>query len=140
MNRIELVLVLLFTFFVIVVWVTSDVILVRPNTPDDPKIQTMLEPLTPSFDQETMQKISTRDITTPIRPTPRPTTGAIPATQPVVTNSQNSPEPLPTPSPSINPLEAADEINNLTTPNDEGITPQAEASPTPSTVEPTPIP
>lgn len=130
MNRIELVLVLLFTFFVIVVWVTSDVILVSPNTPDDPKIQTMLEPLNPSFDQETLTQISSRNLSTPIRPTPRPTTGAIPASQPNST-SQPTISPSPSPAPSINPLEAATEINELTT----------QATPEPSIInEQTPAP
>src|SRR5688572_25180324 len=107
MNRIELVLVLLFTFFVIVVWVTSDIILVRPNTPDDPKIQTMLEPLNPTFDQEAMKKISDRTFTTPIRPTPRPVSTEV-LTQPAEPETPTTPvassSPSPIPSPSIDPI------------------------------------
>jgi len=124
MNRIEFVLVLLFTFFVIVVWVTSDIILVKPNTPDDPKIQTMIEPLNPTFDQETMQLINNRTLSTPIRPTPRPTTTT-------ATPALSSPTPSTSPQPSVQPVEADVEIIEATI--------QPIASPTPlATIEPTP--
>lgn len=81
MNKIEFVLVLVFTFFVIVVWITSEVILVKPNVPEDPKIQAMLEPIPASFDQETITLINNqkaarinRQVTTPTAiPTPQPT-------------------------------------------------------------------
>jgi hypothetical protein len=124
MNRIEFVLVLLFTFFVIVVWVTSDIILVKPNTPDDPKIQTMIEPLNPAFDQEAMQLINNRTLSTPIRPTPRPTTTT-------ATPALLLPTPSTSPQPSIQSVEANTEIIDTNT--------QPEASPTPlAIVEPIP--
>lgn len=138
MNRIEFVLVLLFTFFVIVVWVTSDVILVKPNTPDDPKIQTMIEPLNPVFDQETLQLIGNRTLSTPIKATPRPVvqpssnpTETIPAQEP-------SSQPSGTPQPTINPIEAGNNINEIIT-TEETQSPQPLATNQPAANEsPTP--
>src|SRR6188768_1670474 len=97
MNRIELVLVLLFTFFVIVVWITSDVILVKPNTPEDPKIQSMLEPLTPTFDSKAIELINSTKLEQPVRevqvptPIPQPTPQLSPSPSPRTPLASSSP-------------------------------------------------
>jgi hypothetical protein len=103
MNKIEFVLVLLFTFFVIVVWVTSEIVLVKPSQPDDPKIQAMLEPLQSSFDQETLNLIVSQKPATYIPPvataTPNPTPN--PATPSASPRGRATPTPAPlrTPTP-----------------------------------------
>jgi uncharacterized membrane protein len=103
MNKIEFVLVLLFTFFVIVVWVTSEIVLVKPSQPDDPKIQAMLEPLQSSFDQETLNLIVSQKPATYVPPvatataTPNPTpTTATPSASP---RGRATPTPAPTRTP-----------------------------------------
>lgn len=100
MNKIEFVLVLLFTFFVIVVWITSEVILVKPNVPEDAKIQAMLEPVSASFDQETLNLISTQKPATYVppvaTPTPQPIATTTPSPSPT-TRGRSTPTPSPTP-------------------------------------------
>ena len=116
MNKIEFVLVLLFTFFVIVVWVTSEIILVKPSQPDDPKIQTMLEPLQSSFDQETLNLITTQKPATFIRPvttpTPRPTPQA--ATPSASPRGRATPTPVPQRTPAPNTATQSAATNPLT--------------------------
>jgi hypothetical protein len=101
MNKIEFVLVLLFTFFVIVVWVTSEIVLVKPSQPDDPKIQAMLEPLQSSFDQETLNLIVSQKPATYVPPvataTPNPTPN--PATPSASPRGRATPTPAPTRTP-----------------------------------------
>ncbi len=99
MNRIELVLVLLFTFFVIVVWVTSDVILAKPITPEDPKLQSMLEPLTPTFDTKTIDQINSLKLEAPIKQE-RPQPTLAPSATPLASGSANLIQPrIATPAP-----------------------------------------
>ena len=103
MNRIEFVLVLLFTFFVIVVWITSDVILATPQTAEDPKIQklpSMLEALSPNFDTKTIEQINNLKIAQPTTiQSPPPTSTPAPSPSPVNAARRSSPTPRPSPSP-----------------------------------------
>ena len=116
MNRIEFVLVLLFTFFVIVIWVTSDVILVRPNLPDDPKIQTLIEPLNPAFDAQALELVAnTRpDTTTPLA-TPRPSPTPIATPEPSA-SVRPTPTAIPTPTPSPTPFPLDSPLNPSASP------------------------
>ena len=58
MNRKEFVVVLVLTFIVIIIWIITDIIHTRPSVEVDPKVQNIIEPISPDFDQETLKQIS----------------------------------------------------------------------------------
>ena len=133
MNRIEFVLVLLFTFFVIVVWITSDVILAKPQTAEDPKIQklpSMLEALSPSFDTKTIDQINGQKIAEPkVQKAPLPTPTQEPSPSPSPNNRRATPTPRPTSSPT--PLPSQSSADNLFGTNSSTANNPIVPSPTP---------
>ncbi len=90
MNRKEFFFLITTTCIVIIVWVISDIYHTKANTPVSPTLQQALEPLTPNFDQQTLDKIKKIN-NTPIQ----------------ASDNSSSPNPNPTltpqPSPTITP-------------------------------------
>jgi hypothetical protein len=58
MNRKEFIAVFVITCFVILVWLIAEIVHTQPSNPIDPKIQQLLDPLNPNFDQKTLQQVS----------------------------------------------------------------------------------
>jgi hypothetical protein len=81
MNRKkELLILLIATTIVIVIWIIASIFQTKPSEAISSDLQTALEPLTPTFDQQTLDKISRLNpVLTPITtPTPIPTPIAAP--------------------------------------------------------------
>lgn len=57
MNKTEFVIIIIFTFIVIMVWVIADIIHTKPSVPLNPNLQSVLEPISPDFDQTAINKI-----------------------------------------------------------------------------------
>ena len=134
MNRIEFVLVLLFTFFVIVVWITSDVILATPQTAEDPKVQklpSMLEPLSPNFDTKTIEIINNQKL--PVADTRTQTTEVpAPVPSPVASPSPGRATPIPRPTPSPRPSASPSSADLLF--GTENNTANSDLTPSPSPI------
>lgn len=56
MNRKEFVVVLIFTFIVIVIWIIADIIYAEPSITVDPRVQKLLEPVDPTFDTSILEQ------------------------------------------------------------------------------------
>jgi hypothetical protein len=85
MNRKEFIAVFVITCFVLLVWLISEIVHTRPSNPIDPKIQQLLDPITPNFDQKTLQQVSqvrhlepSVENESPLNSTPSATTAPIP--------------------------------------------------------------
>lgn len=57
MNKTEFVIIIIFTFIVIMAWVIADIIHTRPSVPLNPNLQSVLDPINPDFDQGAINKI-----------------------------------------------------------------------------------
>lgn len=57
MNRKEFIIILIVTFFVIMVWVVAEIIHSKPSVEVDSKIQSLIEPINPTFDQTILDKV-----------------------------------------------------------------------------------
>lgn len=57
MNRKEFVAILIITFLVVMVWIIVEIALSKPSVPVDPKLNSLLDPIDPLFNQETLGKI-----------------------------------------------------------------------------------
>lgn len=57
MNRKEFIIILIATFFVTMVWIVSEVIHAKPSVEVDTKIQTLIEPISPTFDQTILDQV-----------------------------------------------------------------------------------
>ena len=86
MNKVELIIVLAVTGLVVFVWVFSNVFFTPPQTTPDTNVQGLLEPVTPAFDQDTLNRISAIQTPGPsqapgasVAPTPSPTPTGSPA-------------------------------------------------------------
>ena len=60
MNRKEFVVILVITFLVIMVWIVSEIARSKPSVPIDPKLNSLLDPIDPLFNQDTLGKIKQR--------------------------------------------------------------------------------
>lgn len=58
MNRKEFLFLIVATFIVIMIWVTSDIIHTHSSIVIDSKLQETLEDVNPNFDSNTLEKIS----------------------------------------------------------------------------------
>lgn len=57
MNKKEFMIILIITFFVIMVWIIAEIIHSKPSVPVDPKLQQLLDPIDPNFDTSTLERI-----------------------------------------------------------------------------------
>ncbi len=67
MTKNQFIFVLLATFIVIVVWIVADIIHTKPSVPVDPKLENLLDPVNPSFDNSVLNKINENQIPISIR-------------------------------------------------------------------------
>lgn len=70
MQRKEVVIIAIITFIVVVAWIATSVIGTRSSAPVNPKINQVIEPIDPTFDQSTIDKI--KKLGTIQVPTPGP--------------------------------------------------------------------
>lgn len=93
MNRIEFVILIAVTVFVIMVWIIADIYHTKASVSVSPQLSHALEPLDPNFDLETLEQIKKRGPSATKSPqstaTPTPTPSATPTA---------TPSPTPTPS------------------------------------------
>ncbi|MBI2595223.1 hypothetical protein HYW46_00620 [Candidatus Daviesbacteria bacterium] len=82
MNRKELIIVFAITFIVVAIWIISDAYRnTKPSIPPDPKLQKIMDPVDPNFDEETIKAIKNPPviqvpvITNP-QPSEQPATGS----------------------------------------------------------------
>jgi hypothetical protein len=91
MSKKELVIILIITFIVIIIWVVSDIFHSKPSVPLDPKLETILEPVDPNFDQETLAKLKNISLKSPppisTKPNPTPTPLPRPSSSPIESSS-----------------------------------------------------
>lgn len=80
MNRKEFVIILIITFLVIMVWIVAEIIHSKPSVSTDSKLQGLLDPVDPNFDQSILEKI--RNIGQSVKP-------VNPPQQPTSTSSAN---------------------------------------------------
>lgn len=105
MERKELVVIAIATFLVVVIWVGTSVLGTKSSVEEKPNLQQLLEPIDPSLDQDTLDKVSQ---ITPFdksearpTPTPRPTRTPRPTPTPrTVTDTESTSGAIPTSSPS----------------------------------------
>jgi hypothetical protein len=90
MNGRQLIIVVVVTFVVIVIWIVADILHTRPSIPLNPKLETLLSPINPNFDQKVISQIkeitpiSEAEIATPIIVEPEETLDPI---TPIATQS-----------------------------------------------------
>lgn len=81
MNKTEFVVIIIFTFIVIMAWVIADIIHTRPSVPLNPNLQSVLDPINPEFDQNAINKIKSFNPNTVVEennPGPVSTSSAVP--------------------------------------------------------------
>jgi hypothetical protein len=105
MNKKEFIIVLVATFIAVMVWLVADILFnTKASVPISPKLQSLLEPISPSFDGRILEQVKNLpDIGRPqptasssSTPTPLPT--ALPSLVPGVLNVLPDSELLSTPS------------------------------------------
>lgn len=104
MSNKQFVIVVIITFIVIVIWIVADIWHTKPSVEVNPKLTTLLEPISPTFDQKVISQIQEVTPVGEIEPdisAPRPV--ATISAQPVGTPSQT---PLPLPSAIVASLSA----------------------------------
>ena len=101
MRKKEFISVLVITLVVVVVWVISDLIHTHSASQNLPDVKAYLDPVDPSFDQQTLSKIN--NLSTPA---PAPTAGPLFTPGP---SASPSPIPLftPAPLPTASPIASA---------------------------------
>lgn len=85
MNKKEFIIILIITFFVIMVWIFSEILHSKPSVPTDPKLTSLLDSIDSNFDKTILEKV--KNI--------RQTVASPKAEAPVV---QATPSPAPLPS------------------------------------------
>ncbi|MBI2022619.1 hypothetical protein HYS97_02135 [Candidatus Daviesbacteria bacterium] len=65
MNKKEFVFVVIVTCLVVLIWVIAEIIHAKPSEPIDPKIQKLLDPINPNFDQATLNQLKNLGIKRP---------------------------------------------------------------------------
>ena len=105
MSNKQFVLVIAVTFVVIIIWIIADIIHTKPSVEVNPKLQELIIPIDPNFDQKVLSQIKE------IAPVPRTSPRA--STQPVASRTAiQAPElnlqsiPLVPPSPSASSAQA----------------------------------
>jgi cell division protein FtsN len=75
MNK-QFVAVVVITFIVIIVWIIADILHTKPSVPLNPKLDTLLTPISPNFDQKVISQIKevtpVDEIEVPEKPQPKP--------------------------------------------------------------------
>jgi hypothetical protein len=66
----QFVLVTIVTFIVIVIWIIADVLHTQPSVQVDPKLTTLLTPISPNFDQKVISQIKEVTPVEDLTPTP----------------------------------------------------------------------
>ncbi len=72
MNRKEFIIILIVTFFVIMVWIVAEIIHTKPSVEVDPKIQGLIEPINPNFDQTILDQVKNAGQSSPSAQIPNP--------------------------------------------------------------------
>lgn len=62
MTKKQFIFVLIVTFIVVIIWVVADIIHTKPSIPLDPKLQNLLEPVTPTFDKSVLDDIEKNEL------------------------------------------------------------------------------
>lgn len=57
MSRKEFIVVLIITFIVVIIWIIADIIHTQPSVTKDPKIDKLIEPLNPNFDESVTNQL-----------------------------------------------------------------------------------
>lgn len=92
MSNKQFVVVIVITFIVVVFWIIADILHTRPSVAVNPKLQTLLTPISPNFDQKVLTQIkdevkSVDEINPafqpPATPTPTPVPSQIPLPPPL---------------------------------------------------------
>ena len=96
MQRKEVVIIAVITFIVVVAWIATSVLGTKSSAPVNPKINEVIEPIDPTFDQTTIDRIKNLGAA----PTPTPRT----ATRSAAVTPQPRSTPSPTASASALPL------------------------------------
>ncbi len=60
MNRKEFIITLVATFIVVMIWIIADILHTRTSVPTSSNLNLLIEPLNPTFDQQTLEKIKQR--------------------------------------------------------------------------------
>ncbi len=69
MNRIQFLIITIFTFIAITTWVVADIIFnTQASIPPNPKLATLLEDLNPSFNEKALEEIAKKDDPLPLIP------------------------------------------------------------------------
>lgn len=109
MNKKEFVIILTFTFIVVMIWIASEVIHARPSPPVNEKIKILIDPIDPNFDATTLSKIKEfKNSQQPLN--------IVPAASPIPSSPSLNPpipSPTPTPIPTITPTPSDDGFSNL---------------------------
>ncbi len=106
--------ILVITFIVGIIWLVSDILFnVKPSIPENPKLNTLLQPINPNFDPRVLQTID-EEVVEPDS-VPRPSTRATPIP------ASPSPTALPVGSPRISPSPS-------TSPRPSAVIPQSPSS------------
>lgn len=58
MEKKEFVLVIIFTFVVVMIWIASDIYHTHSNITISPKLKQTLEPVDPNFDTATLKRVA----------------------------------------------------------------------------------
>ncbi len=104
-------LVAILTIVAAIIWIALDVVNIQPNTKLNPKINTILTPINPNFDQKLLDEISSISDTPSLYNT-RPSQSPI-ATPQASTSTQPSTPPLPSlPPPVLNTPAPSPNITN----------------------------
>jgi len=95
MNKKEIMFIFIATFIAAIIWVTADILHTRPSEPINSKLEEASQPIDPTFDQATLDRISSISAA----PVATPVATALPITLPTAT-----PLPSPTPLPTLLPF------------------------------------
>ncbi len=66
MNKKEFIIILTSTFIAVMVWIASDIYHTKSSVPLDPKLQTILDPVEPNLDSETLRLIQNPPVASPL--------------------------------------------------------------------------
>ncbi len=104
MNRKEFIIVSVITCFVVLVWVFAEIIHAQPSVPQDSRIQALLDPITPNFDQKTLQEVNQVRHLGPSKnePEPNPEESSPSAVASPTPKPTSSPTSSPSPKASVN--------------------------------------
>lgn len=90
MSNRQFVIIVIITFVVVAIWIVADILHTKPSVPVNPKLNSLLTPISPNFDQKVISQIKDvipMDEMQPEIITPSPTPIATPPPVPISSES-----------------------------------------------------